>query len=271
MTKVLMMGGSGLVGRAVAAQMSGSGEFEIHATYRNSGDLPGFARWEQLDVGDPENLNRLLRAVKPQIIISCLRGNFADQLSLHDAAAEYLKRCVGTLYYFSTANVFDNDLSRPHAENDIPDSQTEYGQFKIACENKVRAILRENAVILRLPQVWGKASPRMRELKDSLKSGEKITVYPDLQINTNTDTMIAKQLCYIIKNRMTGIFHLAAAGSIGYREFYLRLAEGLGAESPAFEENFEEKGHFSLLPGRSGEFPAALRITNRAVLDYLTE
>ncbi|MDP4193197.1 MAG: hypothetical protein Q8858_16650 [Bacteroidota bacterium] len=64
-----------------------------------------------------------------------------QQLSVHIKAAEYLKENRGSLYFFSTTNVFDNDLSKPHYEDDLPNFHTDYGQYKIECENKMKEIL----------------------------------------------------------------------------------------------------------------------------------
>jgi dTDP-4-dehydrorhamnose reductase len=124
-------------------------------------------------------------------------------------------------------------------------------------------------IILRIPQVWGKSSARMRELLSSLHNRKDITVYPKLFCNTNTDEMIARQLCYIINNNLKGIFHLASEDVGNYKEFYNELIAGLGFENVRIEENFEEEGYFVLLSKRINEFPRQLRITNKSVINYL--
>lgn len=269
MTKVLVLGGSGLIGNAIINEMSRDNEFDLYATYFKNRISLNKVHNFKLDIGDLDNIKKMLNMVKPRIVISCLRGDFKKQLSLHVEVAEFLRRHGGMLYFFSTTNVFDNDLSRAHFEDDAPDSQTDYGKYKIECENRIRKILCQNACILRIPQIWGRTSPRMKELIDSIENGKKITVYPGLFINTNTETMVAKQLCYIIKNRLHGIFHLVAEDVIGYKKFYLQLVNGLGADNAVFQEDFSEKGNFALLSKRIGEFPEKLRITNQMVMDYL--
>jgi len=84
-----------------------------------------------------------LNTLKPEIVISCLRGNYDEQLILHTEISKYLKKSNGRLYFCSTTNVFDNDLSKPHYEDNMPSSCTEYGQFKIECEKRIIDILNE--------------------------------------------------------------------------------------------------------------------------------
>lgn len=270
MDKVLILGGSGLVGTAVRREMSGDKRFEVYATYCHHPTAPDPERDQRLDVEDPESAERVIRAVRPDLVVSCLRGDFAEQLKTHAAIAACLKKYAGRLYFFSTTNVFDNDRRCPHTEADRPDSCTEYGRFKIACEQTLCAALGEDACILRLPQVWGKSSPRLSALMGALYNREEIAVYPHLFHNTNTDEMIAKQLCYIIDRGLTGIFHLAAADAVNHRTFYAELTAQLGFPDAKLREDEDEKGYFALASLRHHEFPERLRITNQMVIDHLT-
>ena len=270
MSKILVLGGSGLVGKAIIAELNKCKEFETYATYFESSVPLMENRSFKLNSEDSDNINSILNTLKPEIVISSLRGNYEKQLLLHTKVAEYLKKVGGRLYFCSTTNVFDKDVSKPHYEEDLPSSSTEYGQFKIECEKKVTEILQHNACILRLPQVWGKDSPRMKQLRKAFTSNEKITIYPNLLINTITDVAIAKKVVYIIQHNLMGIFHLAAEDVINYKEFYSELLKGLNFSSEIIEENFEEEGHFAILSKRNSEFPEQLGVTNKSVIDYLT-
>lgn len=269
MDKVLVLGGSGLVGKAIINEISKVNKYDIYATYFKNGAPLSEDRSYRLNAEDTDNIKHILDSVKPQNVISCLRGNFDKQLILHTEIAQYLKETGGRLYFCSTTNVFDNDLSRPHYEDDTPDSQTDYGKYKIECEKRIQQILQEDACILRLPQVWGKDSPRMKQLIKSLKDKENIEVYPRLSYNTTTAGMIARKTAYILEHNLKGIFHLASEDTINYKEFYSELAKKLGFSNPEFEENYEEEGQFALLSKRSNEFPEELRVTNKWVINYL--
>lgn len=269
MNKVLILGGSGLIGTAIINEMIKYDQFDVYSTYFQNSLLLNKDKWFKLDIEDEDNISSILNTLKPEIVISCLRGDFKRQLIVHIKIAEYLKQYGGRLYFFSTTNVFDNDLSKPHYEDDLPSSHTDYGQYKIECEKKISEILHNNACILRIPQVWGKNSPRMKELLNSLCNNKDITVYPKFYYNTNTDVMIAKQICYIINNHLKGNFHLASEDIINYKDFYKELITELGFGNARIEENFEEEGYFALLSKRINEFPKHLRFSNKSVINYL--
>ncbi|KLU63689.1 RmlD substrate binding domain protein [Desulfosporosinus acididurans] len=269
MHNVLILGGSGLVGKAIIRELDKYREFQIYATYFKS-PLPfNQDRIFKLNIEDSANISSILNTLKPQSVISCLSGDYNKQLILHTKIAEHLKETEGRLYFFSTLNVFDNDLSKYHYEHDLPDSCTDYGQYKIACENRMIEILHDNVCILRLPQVWGKDSPRMKYLLNSLINNEEIVVYPKLLYNANTDFLIAKQLYYIIENKLKGIFHLGAEDVVNHKGFYNELILGLGFNNARIQENFEEEGYFALLSERHDEFPGRLRLMNKSVISYL--
>jgi len=269
MSKILILGGSGLVGTAVINEMNEYNQFDVYSTYFRNPALLNQDKSLKLNIQDEDNISSILNTLKPQIIISCLRGDFNRQLILHVKTAEYLKKNGGSLYFFSTTNVFDNDLSKPYYEDDLPNTHSDYGQYKIECEKKISEILHNNACILRIPQVWSKSSPRMKELLNSLHSNKDIIVYPKLYHNTNTDVMIARQLCYIINNNLKGTFHLASEDIINHKDFYKELITGLGFRNARIEENYEEEGYFALLSKRINEFPKQLRFNNKSVINYL--
>ncbi|MGH4117507.1 sugar nucleotide-binding protein [Clostridium sp.] len=272
MNKVLVIGGSGLVGKAIITELNKYKEYEIYATYFESPiSLLNQNICFKLNIEDADRINSILNTSNPQVIISCLRGNYDKQLILHTKITEYLKKSGGRLYYCSTTNVFDNDLSKPHYEGDLPSSCSEYGQFKIECEKKITEILHDNACILRLPQVWGKDSPRMKQLLKSLANNEKIIVYPKLKLNAITDVVIAKKVLYIIEHYLKGIFHLVADDVISHKELYKELIIGLGFNNESMEEHFEEEGYFAILSKRNNEFPQQLKLTNKSVINYLIE
>ena len=269
MQNVLVLGGSGLIGKAIINEMNKNKEFQIYGTYFENPLPLNEGRNFKLNIEDSANISDILKAVRPHIVISCLRGNYSEQLILHTKIAEYLKETDGRLYYCSTTNVFDNDSSKPHYEDGLPNSCTDYGQYKIECEKKIIEALHDNACILRLPQVWGKDSPRMRQLLKLLSNNEKVIVYPKLFISTDIDIVIAKKISYIIENKLKGIFHLVSEDVINHSDFCNELIMGLAFKNAKTEENLEEKGYFALLSKRNNEFSEWLRLTNKMVINYL--
>lgn len=271
MQKIVVLGGSGLVGNALIKEMNRDKEFELYGTYAKNPVADGENRYFPLDVEDIRTLYGILDLIKPQIVVSCLRGDFDKQLILHVELAKYLKRVEGRLYFCSTANVFDanEDVNRHHYEEDAPNAASEYGRFKAECEKRIVEILGEKACILRLPQVWGKNSRIMDKVIQAVANKESIEVYPNIFYNTNTDIILAKQIHYIIRQGEKGVFHLAAEDVISHRDFYDQLLLGLGHATGLLRENPEGKGSLALLSRRMDIFPEELRIRNASVVKYL--
>lgn len=270
MNKVLVLGGSGLVGRAAVKEMSKDKDYEVYGTYAHNPAPWLGSKGLQLDVGRPSDVENVICGLKPDIVLSCMRGDYDNQLSLHVKIAEYLADHDGRLYFCSTANVFDNDLSRPHYEGDTPDAATDYGQYKQECEKLLSKILGGNCCILRLPQIWGTNCPRMSMLQASIARDEEVEVYPGLLYNANTDVMLSRQIHYIIRHRLSGIFHLAAEDIISHMDFYSRLLAVLGHSNARLKENPDEKGYMALLSSRHDELPPELRISNEDVIRHMT-
>ncbi len=268
MNNVLILGGSGFLGEAIIEELSKNKEFDIYSTYfKNSTNLSKDKNLK-LNVDDEENICSILEYSKPKIVISCLRGDYKKQLILHKKVAEYLKKTNGKLYFMSTINVFDSDFSRAHYEEDLKKASSDYGKYKEECEENMIKILKDNVCILRLPQVFGKDSPRMKGLLNLLNKNEKVVVWPELYFNTITDELIAKQLSYIIKKNLKGIFHLTSEDIVNYKDFYKSLISKLGFNDAKIEDSLEAKGTFALLSNRYNEFPGELRVTNKLVLEH---
>lgn len=125
MHRVLVVGGSGFIGSAIIKLLNEHENIEVYGTYFSNNDMSDNNLYCKLSINEPSELERIMHLIEPQSIISCLRGDFNKQLQLHAIMAEYLSRTGGSLYYCSTANVFDNDLSKPHYESDQVDSSNE--------------------------------------------------------------------------------------------------------------------------------------------------
>ncbi|QUI24657.1 sugar nucleotide-binding protein [Vallitalea pronyensis] len=266
--QVLILGGSGLVGRAIMGQLMMDKHVKISTTYHSSTRYTMGTSYP-LDVDDIESVKQLLKKVQPTHVISCLRGDFKQQLACHKEVAAYIKKHNGWLYYCSTLNVFDQDISQGHHEEDKPQASSEYGQFKIDCEKLLLDILDQRAVILRLPQVWGKSCIRLDQLREANNHGKRITLYPKLHYNVASDHMIAKQVAHIMGHELTGIFHLASIDTILYSEFYRKLSEALGLKKIIWDEQEDEQGQFVLIPNRVKQFPKHLQETCDDVICYV--
>lgn len=263
--EILVLGASGLAGSAVLRTLQAEGH-NVSGTCRTAPE-PALLHF---DLDEPQAIVPLLERVRPDVAVSCLRGAFARQLETHRLLAQFLRQHHGTLVYLSTANVFDGDLSRPHYEGDPPCSDSSYGQFKIACEELLQAILGEDLVILRPPEIWGPDCPRLRTLIQRIRAGSPLQTYENLSVNYAVDAQIAQWIAFILSHGLRGVFHVGTGDISDYTLFLERLAEGLSLPRPGLDvERNDIPRYQAVLPGRQ-EIPARFQISVDDVLRCLT-
>lgn len=267
---VLVLGTSGLAGSAIAKTLRAAGH-SVSGTCRNPAayeNAPGLLRFA---LNEPQSIVPLLESIRPDAVVSCLRGDFSHQLEAHRLAADFLRQRGGTLLFLSTANVFDGDLSRPHGEGDQPCSDTAYGQFKIACEELLQERLGENCVILRPPEIWGRDCPRLRALVSRAQQGLPVQTYENLSVNYATDTLIARWTAFILERGLRGVFHAGTRDTSDYTAFLDRLAGRLGLPRPCYAvERNGTRAYQAVLPRRA-EIPGPLQMSVDGVLRWLAE
>lgn len=268
--KVLVLGAGGLAGSAITRALQAQG-YTVSGTCRAPACRDGSASMLRFDLEQPQSILPLLEQVRPDAVVSCLRGDFNRQLEVHGLMADALRRHNGLLVYLSTANVFDGDLSRPHYEGDALCSDSTYGQFKIACERLLQDRLGQNCVILRPPEIWGRNCPRLHALLEHTRAGSPIQTYENLSVNYTTDAQVARWTAFILAHGLRGVFHVGTRDTSDYTAFLDRLAEMLGLSRPVYRvERNNTAAYQAVLPGR-GEIPEEFQLSVQAVLNHLSE
>lgn len=268
---ILVLGASGLAGAAIVKELQVSGH-AVSGTYRTvSPDYNGDPFMLHFDLGNPQSILPLLEKTSPDVVISCLRGDFDRQLEAHGLAANFLRQHDGMLIYLSTANVFDGDLSRPHYEGDVLCSDSTYGQFKIACEQLLRDRLGQNCVILRPPEIWSRSCPRLRTLAQSIRENKPVQTYENLFVNYTTDRQIAQWTAFILDHDLRGVFHVGTRDLSDYTAFLDQLSDRLSLPRPIYTvEQNKTAAYQAVLPARS-EIPDVLQLSVAEVLHDLSQ
>lgn len=268
--KILVLGAGGLAGSAIMRALQAEGH-TLSGTCRAPAGHDGSTAIFRLDLSEPQSIVPLLEQVRPDAVVSCLRGDFNCQLEAHGLMADALRRQNGVLVYLSSANVFDGDLSRPHYEGDAPCSDSTYGQFKIACERLLQDRLEQNCVILRPPEIWGRSCPRLHTLLEHTRAGRPIQTYENLSVNYTTDTQLAQWTAFILAHGLRGVFHVGTRDTYDYTAFLDQLAEGLSLPQPVYRvERNDTAAYQAVLPGRR-EIPEDFQLSVKAALNYLSE
>lgn len=264
--KILILGGSGFLGGAVYKELEAF--FNVAATYHtpnaNLEDNGNFHHWDM----EQENIVFLLHNFKPDIIVSCLRGNFEIQLYTHFEIINYLLKNECKLLFLSAANVFDAFTNYPSYEYDKTLSSSIYGRFKIKIENALLRLPNEKYAILRLPMVFGAKSPRVKELKNLYQVNEAIEIFPNVVTNATSIRKFTQQIHYIINRNKTGVFHLGSSDLVHHGELISDICAKLGLENPLLKNVYSSNNDrfLALLP-KDNLLPKNLQISIKQVIE----
>ncbi|AIY67013.1 dTDP-4-dehydrorhamnose reductase family protein [Pseudoalteromonas piratica] len=160
MTKVLITGATGLLGRALFRVFSQQ-DFCVTGT--------GFSRAKapikQIDLTNKDNVTELLNTIEPDIIIHAAaerkpdmcENNKAHTKALNLAVTEHLaieaKRLNARLFFISTDYVFDG-TTPPYFEASTPNPLNFYGETKVLGEQCVLSVS-ANHTVIRVPVLYG--------------------------------------------------------------------------------------------------------------------
>lgn len=266
---ILILGASGFLGQALYKELCPY--FKTYGTYRTPhAAFKNNAHFFQYNV-EEDDVVELLNLTKPTVIISTLRGNFHAQVIAHTHMAEYIKAHKACkIIFLSSTNAFDAYSKYPSYELDTPLSHSIYGHFKIKIENILLKLPKRQRVIARLPMVLGAQSPRIKELKQQIKEGLPIEVFPNIIMNVTTDSKFTQQLHYIINRNKTGIFHLGSHDLVHHDDFFKDITQLLTSKKVSFKQVYttNEDRYLAVLP-KYNLLPKHLQINSTQVLEEL--
>jgi dTDP-4-dehydrorhamnose reductase len=266
--RILILGASGFLGNAIYKELCNY--YDTYGTYctarRSFEGNRKFMRYDMLE----DDIHRLLQEVKPHIVISAIRGDFGAQIQAHTHITEYLGKHRARLLFLSSANVFDAYSKYPSYEYDKTLSESIYGRLKIRIENMLLRLPPRKMGILRLPMVFGNTSPRIREIKQALSSGEPIDVFPNLVLNVTSDDKLCQQIHYMINRGRHGIYHLGSRDLVHHDDFIREITSHLSEKTPIFKRVYttNEERYLAVLP-RENLLPKNLQLSYQEVIDHL--
>lgn len=267
--RILILGASGFLGGVIYKELCSY--FKTFGTYytpnRHHEKNKHFFQYAV----EEDDIHEILNAVKPTIIISALRGDFAAQVIAHRHIAEYILENKAWLLYLSSANVFDAYSKYPSYEDDKTLSNSIYGHFKIKIENMLLRLPKKEITILRLPMVFGAQSPRILEILQNLRNNEPIEVFPNLIINVTNDSKVTQQIHYIINRNKYGIFHLGSNDLVHHDDFIKEMIDTLDNTNKAiYKQVFttNEDRYLAVLPKRN-ILPKHLQVTSQEIVSEL--
>lgn len=264
--KILILGASGFIGNAIYKELCSY--FDTYGTYCFNTSFANNKQFYRYDL-EEDDVFQLFEKMRPDFIISALRGNFGAQVLAHQHIMEYLRVHKAKLYFLSSANVFDAYSKFPSYETDKTLSESVFGRLKIKIENMMMRLPKEKTAILRVPMVFGNTSPRIKEIKALLEINEPVEVFPNLIINVTNDDRLTQQIHYLINRDKTGIFHLGSSDLIQHEEFIKEVIKRMGNYHPLFKRVFttNEDRYLAALP-KDNKLPKNLRIYSQDIIDH---
>ena len=268
--RILILGASGYTGSFLKNFFADKAN-EVYGTYRTQRDAyQNDSSMFHFDMEQVDEIYEILAKTKPNVIISCLRGDFNKQMEVHKIVISYFRKMMyGKFVFLSTSNVFDNDLTVVHTENDITNAHSDYGKYKAECEKIILDSLGDQAIVLRTSFILGKNCRRSRQVLEYARKKILIPSYENIYFNYTPVIQIAEWLWYILKNNLSGIFHVGTKDVCVYTEFVQQLLQSLKISGPEYSvECVKEKSYQAVIPARR-EIPDEMQIVIKDVIAYL--
>jgi dTDP-4-dehydrorhamnose reductase len=235
---VLVVGASGLVGRALLREFSH--HYRVVGTFCRNAE-PNLTH---LDLRDKDEVRSVMRSVRPEVVLcpaaepnvelceiepqATRRVNVEGLLNLIAATAEL----GAVLVYFSTDYVFDGTQG-PYSEEDACNPLNEYGQQKLECEHMIAAQL-DRYIIGRIAGVYDSEKQKKNfvvRLIDCLGSGLSFRVPSDQVITPTYAPNLARVVFRLVEKGQWGLFHLAGSLPMLRTEFARLIAEVFALEA----------------------------------------
>jgi len=227
--KVLLLGGSGLVGSAIA-------RIFVEAGYRI--DAPSH---QEFDLNDLDKIVPGVEARSPELIINCAAMLGHENCETHPEAALHLnalapkqlaiaaEKLAIPMVQISTSAVFDGRKPTPYVESDQPAPVNMYGGSKYLGECFVRANC-SRSYIVRLPMVFGsggKGGSFIERMVEKIRRGDQLWGTTD-EFNTPLNNLAAAlRVAEILRTSLPGCYHLSGGGLISLHGLLNFLASAL--------------------------------------------
>ncbi|MCC9308466.1 sugar nucleotide-binding protein [Kitasatospora sp. RB6PN24] len=229
--KILIVGGSGFLGRELAQRASAAGHAVAATFATRAGDLPG-VRWLHMDLGRGEEVTRALRGTRPDVVINAAYRQ-SDWTTTADGAirlAMAANECGSRLVHVSSDAVFSG-ADVHYDESATPDPITPYGAAKAAAETAIRLFV-PAAAIARTSLIIGDGGSAHEAFIHDLATGRRSGVLFTDAVRCPVHVAdLARALLELGASDHAGIHHLAGSDALSRYELGLLVADRDGLDA----------------------------------------
>jgi dTDP-4-dehydrorhamnose reductase len=221
-TRVLLTGSRGLLGAAIARELSAA-----H-------DVIGLDHGA-LDITDEAAVARAFADVRPAVVVNCAAYNDVDgaeedaatALAVNAFGVLTLTRLAGgsgaTLVHYSSDFVFDGGGERPYTEGDAPNPRSAYGASKLLGDWFAREHPR--AYVLRVESLFGEPGSQggrvgsLGAIVRGIRAGEPVPVFVDRTVSPALTADVARATREILARGIEpGLYHCVNGGAATWLE-----------------------------------------------------
>ena len=260
MTRVLVTGAAGQVGRALGESLAGRADLHLHDR-------------TTLDLADPRAIVGRIAEAKPDVVVNAAAYTAVDRAETDLEAARAInatapgllaKACRDAnaiLIHFSTDYVFDGEKAGPWVETDATAPLNAYGRTKLEGERAIAASGCAH-LILRTSWVYGPHGGNfLLTMLRAAETREELRIVSDQHGAPTSSLQLARLVGTLLEQPRarleagSGIYHATAAGETTWFGF----AEAIFAQRTKRPR---------LVPIRTSDWPTPARRPRNSVLDH---
>jgi dTDP-4-dehydrorhamnose reductase len=233
MNRILLLGGSGILGAEVLRQLQ---QENIDYVAPTSSDL---------DVRKRENLESYISDLKPNWIINCsawtnvdgAEDSFEAALELNAVAVKNIgdlaKEFGCRVVHISTDYVFDGESSQPYGEDAPVNPVNRYGHSKLQGEIALLEVFPESAYVIRTSWLYGASGKNFVKTMAKKALHSEIAKVVDDQAGSPTSARdLANGIIDLIESQpQPGVYHYSNTGSCTWFELAQSIYKKVGADS----------------------------------------
>lgn len=238
--KVLITGGSSLLGKALLETVPGQTQTE--STWYTNYVMSGMLR---LDITDDRQVKYVLSNVKPDVIIHCAGIAAVDYSELYVQETR-ISNVIGTqniisaakllkakLVYISTNAVFDGE-NAPYKEDDKCRPISLYGKIKKEVEDTITSEMVDYLIIRPIllygwPWMGGRQNWVTRVIQ-SLERGLSVKMVDDTVSQPLYVKNCAETIWQLLKQNQRGIYHLGGPETMSLYDLAIKTADLFGLD-----------------------------------------